>query len=43
MKIFLALVSLVAIFISLWVDFRWRQWMMTRKKERNESDHRTVK
>jgi hypothetical protein len=36
MKLILAAIALVAIFGSLWADYRWRQWMKRRKEVRNE-------
>jgi hypothetical protein len=34
MKIFLAIVAIVLIVVSLIADYKWRQWIAARKRDR---------
>ena len=34
MKIFLAILALVLVAALLFADYKWRQWMATRRRER---------
>jgi hypothetical protein len=36
MKIFLAIVGILLIVGSIYADYKWRQWMSTRRQERQD-------
>jgi hypothetical protein len=42
MLIVIVIVVLVVIAGSFWADYRWRQWMRARQRERSRGDERDV-
>jgi len=40
MKILLGILAFVIIAASLYADYKWRQWMATRKDERDSETNR---
>jgi len=38
MKIALAILALIVFALSLWADYKWRQWMKTRRESHSDSD-----
>jgi hypothetical protein len=40
MKLILIVVAVLVLAGSLVADYKWRQWMAARRRERNESDPR---
>ncbi len=40
MKLILIVIAVLVLAGSLVADYKWRQWMATRRRDRNESDSR---
>jgi hypothetical protein len=34
MKIFLGILAVVVVLASFWADYKWRQWMAARRRDR---------
>jgi predicted negative regulator of RcsB-dependent stress response len=39
MKLILAIVVVVVFAVTVFADWKWRQWMAARKRERESADH----
>ena len=41
MKLLLAILAIVLVAASLYADYKWRQWIAARRRDRNHSDSRS--
>ena len=42
MKVVLCVIALVIVAVLLYADYKWRQWMKARRRERDEGTDRPV-